>query len=682
MIDLLEEPLFTVREGDGKSQVVTLPVVFALLGEGKDVIFTALQAYQEHPWYSLLVYLAAGVLHSKGVNAPNQSAAWWLKSLRDFSEQKSWPLVESDLSKPAFLQYPTDDSILKTEAILTPDGADMIASSSAANHSRKKYIIVDGRPEHWVYALASAQGQSVSVAQYRSSARSTSSGRICVMLAPSFSTGERFTRDVGIALTERDKLIRLYEYKPSGGRALLWQDFWSGDKSLTCKDLDPFFIDSPRLFRMQKEGDKLVCYSRGTSVPRVMTGKATGDLWTPLNKKSENIGLGRVNINDIALTIGYEKVHSLIFDSSTLKPASLRHPLRESGYIVIRSLPAVNGKTFGYHERTIPIAQAFVEDLTTEDSRLAQFSKENLEVVAGIEKVLSQAVWALMIGSNKAASLPVRARNEKQHDRILSGFHRLIDDAFFQYLFRRAEGEDPDLWFEFVLKAARTTIDENTAAAHWAGRKYRGLAEAALLLDNYEKKERARHAALTEEDTEGKEEMIEDPIYTQLNDTITKIHNYIVALGQRDRGAAARLQNIDVLQPRIGEYYRIEALYIDPAPLPTVSSSERERSKRWATLVKLSAIAAKGGSQGLHRSSFSTGRALAKADFSNLRFERLLNAENAESLEPLMTSTVRFLKAKNVLFSLTDLAYLYLWPTTIEAKDLRRTLAKDYYPAC
>jgi CRISPR system Cascade subunit CasA len=159
--DLLVEPIFSVRIGEGLSEQTTLPGVLSRLGAKRDVFFDALQPHQQHAWYALLVHLGALSLRALGKKEPAQSEDVYRDGLRKLSGLPQWWLVDSH-DKPAFLQSPTDGCIVDARnRLLTPDEMDMIPC--AANHSRKRRRIVAPSMEHWVYTLASLQGQCVSV---------------------------------------------------------------------------------------------------------------------------------------------------------------------------------------------------------------------------------------------------------------------------------------------------------------------------------------------------------------------------------------------------------------------------------------------------------------------------------------------------------------------------------------
>lgn len=689
--DLLVEPTFTVRVGSQPAAQRDLPQVLSFLGAGKrdqpetEVEFQALQPHQRHAWYSLLVHLGALALREIGETDPLQGEARYRQGLLKLSGGRPWWLIEPDVSKPGFLQVPTDGRLLSEEnlknRLLTPDELDVIPQG--ANHSRKRRSIVDSRPEHWVYAMASVQGQGVAVAKYRACVRSTGSGRICVTLAEALSLSARYVRDVRIALDERQEIARTH--KLTGKRLLLWLESWDGETALGAEDVAPLFVDSPRILRVLREKGKLVAYCRMTAASRVLLGTSGGDLWTPISRaeksKGRSLGFGggetedRLRHTDVVGQTGYAKLHSLVFGEDTIKPASVRHPIDGSGYLIVSGLITNKGKTLGYHERTIPIQSKFVSDLGLDNaqSRMAALSREHVQIAADIEEVLGQALYTLMLGE-EAPRKSLKKRNEKQHGRILSVFESALDDEFFEHLFQRLETDTPEPWFRFVMGAARAVIESaSRTSVHWAGKFFKGVAHASLVLDRYETAQRAANERLG-----GAEEvMVQTPeTYKKLSETIGKIHNYVVALSHRDRGAIAKLRRMDPERPVEPELFDMEAAYIDRSGLPEISHSQREQDRRWTTVVKWNAEAV-----GLHGGSTSTGRALAEAGLSSQRFERLLTADDSSTADAVIDNTVRFLRHKRQRFSMTDLAMLYLYPMTVEANDVRRKMAKEYYPA-
>jgi CRISPR system Cascade subunit CasA len=683
--NLLTDPVFGMRVGTNQ-EWVSLPGLLAALGQGQDVILTELQAFQEFAVYSFLVYLGACVLHKSGESDPAKSQKWWRDALEELAGGlQPWSLVDDDLLCPAFLQPPTTDRVLDaTKKALTPDDLDMVPCS--ANHSRKKRLIVAPSPAHWIYALISAQGQAGSVAEYRGTVRATGSGRVYVTLTPSLAMGRQFVRDVAIALDERPNLVRVFGYRNRGGQALPWTQPWTGDEpALGADALDPFFLDIPRLIRLKNENGRVVGYRTETK-KHIEIESGTGDLWTPVSTRhSKGLGL-TLDKAQFGLTTSYAKVHDLAFErEKTILPASVTHHFEGDGYLIVGGVVTDKGKTLGYHRRVIPVESKHVGEIG--GSRLSEFSREHIAVVAGVQKQLNRAVWALILGKTPKGKPP--ATGQAQHRSIIAAFETEIDRQFFEFLFDRldesptgedeppTEGKSVRSWSEFVMATARATIEAaSRTACHWVGRYHQAMALATTILDAYEAKQRKQDLLFEEGEEEDKDMGPVPTTYDQLHEVINKVHSYVVGLNERDHGSVARLRTMQVETPMEAEFFTIEAKYIDPAKstLPSVASSEAEANRRWTTIVRLAAL-----SMSLHCGGWPTGKALAQAGLSCLRFERLLNAENKANLDGSMDSTIRFLSSKRVKFNLTDLAYLYLWPKSTEANHIRRRLAKDFY---
>jgi CRISPR system Cascade subunit CasB len=97
------------------------------------------------------------------------------------------------------------------------------------------------------------------------------------------------------------------------------------------------------------------------------------------------------------------------------------------------------------------------------------------------------------------------------------------------------------------------------------------------------------------------------------------------------------------------------------------------RFDRWMLLVHLLALAAPEG----HRGGASLGAALYRADYSEGRLTRLLEAENG-ALAVVLPRMVRFLVAKGESLPHLELADLVLWGGSDRSKQ---RIARDYYRA-
>lgn len=90
-------------------------------------------------------------------------------------------------------------------------------------------------------------------------------------------------------------------------------------------------------------------------------------------------------------------------------------------------------------------------------------------------------------------------------------------------------------------------------------------------------------------------------------------------------------------------------------------------------------VAALASLAGTYTSEVPLGMALAKAGLSELRFVRLLRAD--ETLSDEIRSISHILSSKAIAFDHRQLAYLVLLQQAEAAEKLRRQIARDYYKA-
>ena len=114
-----------------------------------------------------------------------------------------------------------------------------------------------------------------------------------------------------------------------------------------------------------------------------------------------------------------------------------------------------------------------------------------------------------------------------------------------------------------------------------------------------------------------------------------------------------------------------------------IDTMGEDRLRRWASIVHVVAILAGTGGRRVHAGTVRTGRALAEADFKDLRFMRLTTARGARLRDEVMR-LARFLAAKDkVPVDLRPLADLILFEGVDEpkAERARLDLARSYYAA-
>ncbi|MBN2358789.1 MAG: type I-E CRISPR-associated protein Cse2/CasB [Deltaproteobacteria bacterium] len=139
-------------------------------------------------------------------------------------------------------------------------------------------------------------------------------------------------------------------------------------------------------------------------------------------------------------------------------------------------------------------------------------------------------------------------------------------------------------------------------------------------------------------------------------------------------GDVAELRRLEPGDPSAPAFWKVIAAHIEPKwKLPPTEPGRSTAERQWAAL--LSAMARL---QGMHDQRQRLGHALAQAQLSELRFDRLLRAHD-EALLDQLRSTVHFVAAKGVAVNCRDLADLLLSDGTERAEKVRRRLARDYF---
>ena len=208
----------------------SLPEIFEALIADTVETFPALRPHQHHAWHAFLVQLAAAAITAEPSAKRPADEAEWAEALRrltpDSPEDEAWHLSNTDLTKPAFMQPPARIEDYR-EAVDTPDELDLLVT--ARNHSIKRKIARNGRPEDWLFALISIQtmGGHTGRDNYGISRMTSGYGnRPSLSLSPSDKPGRQFTRDLDALLKLRTARVQqLFPKRP----VLLWTLPWHGN---------------------------------------------------------------------------------------------------------------------------------------------------------------------------------------------------------------------------------------------------------------------------------------------------------------------------------------------------------------------------------------------------------------------------------------------------------------------
>lgn len=162
MPNLLDRPLLRITTPAGAAQTLTLPETFHRMMQDGIASFDGLRPHQEHAWHSFLTQLSVIAITGAGGNAVPGSAEEWREAVAALTlDQSDWELIRGDFTKPAFMQPPAPDKEPADKSgrrSLTPDQIDITFANK--NFETKQNIIRDAEPDHWIYALITAQTMS------------------------------------------------------------------------------------------------------------------------------------------------------------------------------------------------------------------------------------------------------------------------------------------------------------------------------------------------------------------------------------------------------------------------------------------------------------------------------------------------------------------------------------------
>ena len=480
--NLLDESIFEI-DSASSPVALTLPEVLERLGHGDPTEFRALQPHQQHAWHAFLVQLAALALHASHNDAVALPASEWRALLNALSSgaAEPWCLVVSDLAKPGFMQPPVPEHSLKgwTE-ILTPDAIDILVT--ARNHDVKSTRIVAPAPEHWVYALVTVQTMAGFDGRMNYGIARMNGGygnRPSVAAARDLGLASRFQRDLNVLLGARSGMIESHGYRPEDGAALLWTLDWSGASSdrLSLENCDPFFVEVARRIRLiQGASASIAAMQKGSATARINSADRKGDLgdpWVPVSR--EGLALTAKNLS-------YRKLCEILFSGDYAENAArhLRADDGDSPVLLAEVFARGQGKTEGFHERTIPVPQKvrrFFSD-PTRGEQLAALARDFLQLAddAG-KKLLKPAVLALLQGGPDQINF-----KDDRASPQLKDFDAAIDQIFFPRLFDLAD-RSPDeaqaAWrAELIETARRILTDSYDSVPIPVARHYRAIAMA------------------------------------------------------------------------------------------------------------------------------------------------------------------------------------------------------------
>ena len=464
----------------------SLPEVLALLSTGEIESFPALRPHQAPAWHQFLVQLAALACHAARTGEPFEDAAAWREALLALTPE--WPggeaftLVVDDVTRPAFLQAPLADAAdfaSFRNVLATPDALDLLVTSK--NHDLKAERMTAATPEHWVFALVALQTQEgiMGAGKYGISRMNGGYGsRPFLGVRPPGGPGRWFRRDVVRLLAARSEILENFAgFAKRRAVGLVWTEPWDGMRQLGIDELDPFYIEICRRLRLSVEDGIVVARDAGSKAARIAAKElkgATGDPWAPIAREERKV------FSVTADGFDYRRMVSLL-DGSKYQRPPLAMPdqsdAAEGLAIVAAALARGQGKTEGFHTRTLPVSKEVASLLGRPAAAhaLAQLGQRRVGEVGNFyARVLRGALFQLFQGgpeeidwrkdSSEAQAQPWRARYNARIDRI---FFAHLFDAFAAEQAGDFERKDEleQRWRESVRGIGRDVLYDAIAAA-------------------------------------------------------------------------------------------------------------------------------------------------------------------------------------------------------------------------
>ena len=459
MHNFLTDQLIRFDRSSGERVEASLPEVYAALMADKVDAFPGLRPHQRHAWHAFLVQLGAMAMYRADVSEPPADAGEWARILRgltsDFPDDEPWRLVMRDITMPAFMQPPARSTEREQDyksVVATPDELDMLVTSK--NHDLKSAVAVQASIDDWIFALVTLQTMEGfgGAGNYGVSRMNSGLGsRPAFSLAPpAEGPGAHVRRDL-IAILEYRPTLLSEQPMADGGAALLWTMPWDGTQTeaLLPNHLDPLYIEVCRRIRLHSGAGGQLNATRTSSKAARIEGKdlkgRTGDPWTPVNAGREGLPL---TLSRGGFT--YKRVAEYLFDWD--RPALLRPTQSEqhsSGpmRLVARGMVRGQGKTEGYHERSIPIGNKTKTAMLRRDAtqELGDIAKGRIEEIRKVQRILSHAIQVFAAGGDSNKISP----QSRDVARLwLNKLDEIVDSRFFgdlQAEFEAGESERQDI---------------------------------------------------------------------------------------------------------------------------------------------------------------------------------------------------------------------------------------------
>ena len=463
-MNLLDDPVFTVRTSDGGQDQYSLPRVFDLLCKDEVEGFARLQAHQKQAWHCFLAQLGAIATEDRA-DLPD-SKKGWCKALSDLTEhEEAWNLHTEDFSKPAFMQPPVPEESLdpfldSKGKIQEVDVTEYDVPVLSKNHALKLRRIHAPGPEHWIHLLVNVQTNESGWGRgkYPTSRMNGGYGsRPFFTTTPSLRLGPWIVHDINRMHRHVDAVEERYGYRREV-TPLLWTIPWNGTESFDLSEMHPWYIDCCR--RLRKADVWMHAGTNGTRVEGVVEGQ-TGDPWAPVDTTDKKI------LMPTAKAFQYGRLRRILFSGDYRKPIGFSDV--EDGYIACRAMTPDDTAREFYLERIIPFSRAESDDPfeSPESSQVAEEAKERVDKAGDADSILTHLLLWLFKDFDAYEENPgkerKRVRDLPAYERRVNALHAAIDERFFEQLFKvpqMPDGEPERFWETILVGILREQVRE------------------------------------------------------------------------------------------------------------------------------------------------------------------------------------------------------------------------------
>lgn len=473
--DLLHEPLISAEVGNGAREQLTLPQVLAACAADKIASFPALRAHQAPAWRAFLVQTAVMGVEALGLaQAPEDDPEAWadiLRALTPDCADTAWRLIAPH-DKVAFFQPPAQNPEGYSGVVATPDALDVLVTSK--NHDAKAERQINAAAEDWIFALVSLQTQEGFMGAGNFGIARMNGGfgsrpYLMIRYAHSRSFWSGFRRDVDALLCQQAQRLRTAEqrgFQSEEGLRLLWTRAWDGNEQLTIDQLNPLFVETCRRVRLRVQDGRIIARTASSTASRVAAKDFNGDLEDPWGAVEQGDKPKLLSMTSDGF--GYRRMVQLLFGDGARTYrrglAACPQPSERDKDLVLEAfaLARGQGKTEGFHTRSVFIPRRQTLALTDRDAGLAQLANDRVRMAG---ETWSKAVRpALIMLTQKGPEEPSwkKPTNEPMTRDAQSRFDTAVDAAFFPALWRDAELESGEAreraWSEDLAAIARAVF--------------------------------------------------------------------------------------------------------------------------------------------------------------------------------------------------------------------------------